>query len=150
MTSPQRRRAALGRAWGAGLLAVLDAGLVALAAIAWRAVARDEVTGRDVAAISVLGGGAAIGVLVLLVVLAASLRALRRSPTAGGLPGVGAGLAGLRLAAVLLAGVAVAVAAGLQAVAGLAESCTLALAVLHAAIGLLLAVQTARATRRTR
>lgn len=114
---PARRRAALGRAWIAGVLVALEVGMVALMVAAYR-WARESATGLGSAPFLIVGTTAAVGIGVLIVILAANLSAARAIRTgrplasAHGLATLGQWLAVGRLLALVGAVLSTAVARG--------------------------------------
>jgi hypothetical protein len=148
------RRATLGRIWMAVVLIVADVGLAAIASVAWQAVARGSVPAAGVAAMTILGVAAVVGIPLLVVVALANARAARARSAGRPLSAarrlgvVGQWLAVARLVGLLVAAVAVTVAVGLTALTGLADSCAVGIAVLDASFAVLLAGWTGRALRR--
>jgi hypothetical protein len=121
------------RAWLTGLLLCCDVAVVAIVGLVWSAQARGQVADAGVATLDLLGVSAAVGVVVMIGVLTATVAALRGR--SGRVAATGAwSLAWLRLVAVIVALVAIAVVAGLGAVLGLVETFAAALAVLDAAV----------------
>jgi sugar phosphate permease len=141
------RRSLLVRAWLTAILVVIDLALTAMMAMVWNAQRLGQVSGRDVATLSLLGVSAAAGVMIFLVVVAANVSAARAAGAGRGLATAGSWLAGLRLAGVFVATVVIAVTLGPSAVVGPAESFAVALAVLDALGAVFVAGVTLRGVR---
>jgi hypothetical protein len=136
--SPVERRRVVVRAWLTGLLVCCDVAVVAIVGLVWSAQAHGQVSGADVATLDLLGISAAVGVVILAMALAATVTVLR-GRSGRGIAATAWSLAWLRLAAVLVALVAIAVVAGLGAVIGLVETFAAGLAVLDAAVAVAVA-----------
>jgi hypothetical protein len=136
--SPVERRRVVVRAWLTGLLVCCDVAVVAIVGLVWSAQARGQVSGADVATLDLLGISAAVGVVILALALAATIAVLR-GRSGRTIAGTAWSLAWLRLVAVLVALVAIAVVAGLGAVIGLVETFAAGLAVLDAAVAVAVA-----------
>jgi hypothetical protein len=133
------RRATVGRVWMAAALVLVEVALILVASVAW-ASSPDVST----AWISLLGGSAIAGILVLVVIGLANARALRSSAArARGLAIAGQWLALLRLLGLLVAAVAIVVASGLGG--DLADACTLGVAVFDGLLAIWVAFWTGRA-----
>jgi hypothetical protein len=143
--SPVERRRVVVRAWLTGLLVCCDVAVVAIVGLVWSAQARGQVTGAEVATLDLLGISAAVGVVILALALAATVAVLR-GRSGRGTAATAWLLAWLRLVAVLVAVVAIAVIAGLDAVIGLVETFAAGLAVLDAAVAVAVAGTARRLT----
>jgi hypothetical protein len=122
-----------------------DVAVVAIVGLVWAAQARGQVAGAEVATLDLLGISAAVGVVVMIGALTATVAVLRGR--SGRVAATGAwSLAWMRLAAVVVALVAIAVVAGLDAVIGLVETFAAALAVLDAAVAVVVAGTARRLT----
>jgi hypothetical protein len=143
--SPVERRRVVVRAWLTGLLVCCDVAVVAIVGLVWSAQARGQVSSADVATLDLLGISAAVGVVILAMALAATVAVLR-GRNGRGIAATAWSLAWLRLAAVLVALVAIAVVAGLGAVIGLVETFAAGLAVLDAAVAVAVAGTARRLT----
>ncbi|MEE6261792.1 hypothetical protein [Plantactinospora sonchi] len=147
-----RRRAALGRAWMAAVLILMDLALLGLAGVVWPAVERGSVSGMSVWPILLVAGNALAGVLLLVVVGAANISAVRAGragtapTTARGLGSLGQWLAVLRLVALLGTGILLAAATGLDNT-GLSGGFLLGVGVFDAVLAMLLALRTGGAIR---
>jgi hypothetical protein len=133
------------RAWLTGLLVCCDVAVVAIVGLVWTAQARGQVDGADVATLDLLGIGAAVGVVIMGLALAATVGVIRGRPGRGTAT-VAWSLAWLRLVAVIVALAAIAVVAGLDAVIGLVETFAAGLAVLDAAVAVAVAGTARRLT----
>jgi hypothetical protein len=145
-TSPPGRRNVVARAWLTGVLLCCDAAVVAIIALVWIAQARGQVTGDDVAVFDMFGVSAAVGVVALAFALAATIAVARRR-SGRGAAAVAWALGWLRLAGVVIATVAIAVVVGIDAVVGLAATFVVALAILDALVGLVVAGSVRRLAR---
>jgi hypothetical protein len=122
-----------------------DAGLVAVVSVIWTAQARGQETTEDVAAFDLLGVNAAAGVVILALAVVAAVAATR----GGGrtVATVAWSLAWLRLIAVPVTAVVIAVVVGAGSVFGLVETFVVGLAVLDAAVAVLATGTARRSTR---
>ena len=93
------------------VLLLLDAGLVAIASLVWRASAQRYLTAADTAPFTVLGAGALAGALVYALTIAGAVAVVRRR-TAVRAAAAARTVAWLRLLAVPAAAVVVTVVAG--------------------------------------
>jgi hypothetical protein len=144
--SPVGRRRVVARAWLTGLLACCDVAVVAIIGLVWAAQARGQVAAADVATFNLLGISAAVGVVIMVLALAATIAVIRGRSGRGAAVAAWS-LAWLRLVAVIVAVVAIAVVAGLGAVIGLVETFAAGLAVLDAAVAVAVAGTVRRLTR---
>jgi len=126
-----------------GVLVMLDLALVAIVSLVWTAQRQGQVSGQETGTLTLLGISAAIGVVILLILLAATLSAGNPSASRP-LATVGLTLAWLRLAGIITAPAVIAAALGMSAVIGLAESFVVALALLDALAALVVAAATRR------
>lgn len=140
----RRRRSAIGRAWIAAVLVLLELGLAALsvAAIGWSGQAHPPFV--------VTGVSAVVGVVALAVIAAANASAARAeaagAPPARGLASLGMWLSVTRLVALLGAAAVFLVAAG-RPTAVFADAGLFCFPAVAAGFAVLLAVLTARAVR---
>ena len=147
-TSPVGRHRVVARASLTALLLCCEVAIVALVGLVWVAQLRGQVRATDVATMDLLGISAAVGVVVVAFVLAATV-AVIRNRRGRGLAATGWSLAWLRLAGVLVGAGAIAVSLGLDAVVGLVETFAVGLAVLDAAVAVAVAGTARRLARVT-
>jgi hypothetical protein len=145
-TSPPGPRNVVTRAWLTGVLLCCDAAIVAIIALVWIAQARGQMTGDDVAVFDMFGVSAAVGVVVVAFALAATVAVARRR-SGRGPASVAWALGWLRLAGVVVATVAIAVVVGIDGVVGLAATFVVALAILDALVGVVVAGSVRRLAR---
>jgi hypothetical protein len=122
----------------------MEVALVLVASVAWGSTV-------DVAAITVLGVSAIVGIPILLVIALANVRAVSGGGSA--LPArrfatLGKALAVLRLLAVVVAALVVVVARGVTDSFDLADSCTAGIGVFDGLLAVLVAVLTGRGIAR--
>jgi cytochrome bd-type quinol oxidase subunit 2 len=127
-----------------GILVLADGGLAALGAMVWNAQRRGDLTGTQAATFILLGVSAALGAVVLLLVLIALARGGRGRRAAR----LASGLAWLRMATVLIALTTIAIRLGISATAGFFETFGAAVAVADAVIALIVTGVAVRRTRR--
>ena len=97
-----------------GILVLADVGLAAIGLLVWNAQRRGDLTAAEAATFTLLGASAAAGAVVLLL----ALIALVRGPRGHGIARLAAGLAWLRLAAVIVTLAVIAIRLGGAAIAG--------------------------------
>jgi len=126
----------------AGLMIVIDGALAGIGLLVLKGLRNGNLTASEAATFILLGASAAVGMVVML--LAAI--AFARGPRGRGAARLASGLGGLRVAAVLIALVVIAIRLGGSALAGSFETFGAVLAVGEASLALIV---TGAAVRRT-
>jgi hypothetical protein len=126
-----------------GILALVDGGFAAIGLLVFNAHRTGHLSTAEAATFTLLGAGAAVGAIIMLLALIAFARGTRGH----GIARITAGMAWLRLAAVIIALVAIAAAFGTTAIVGAFQTFGAAVAVADAILALIV---TGIAVRRTR
>jgi len=126
----------------AGIMILVDGVLVAIGVLVWGAQRNGNLTASEAATFTLLGASAAVGAVVMLLAAIALARGRRGHGTAR----LASGLAWMRVAAVLIALVVIAISLGGAAIAGSFETFGAVVAVVEASLAL---VVTGTAVRRT-